>query len=184
MKKNKEVLFAIGHTQDSDKGSYSEFLKQSEWDYNRDIANGLNADVYVHTIRDYYQRQRALAKFLRENKQYKLVIELHFNGHHTQQANGFEVFAYSGSNKGERYARELADAYIKEYPEMKIRGARGVKFTSHKSERGFYFLNLTPIPALILEPFFGTNKQDCDIFKDKERYICFLNNFINDKRFR
>lgn len=67
---------------------------------------------------------------------------------------------------------------------MKIRGARGVKFTSHKSERGFYFLNLTPIPALILEPFFGTNQNDCDIFKDKERYICFLNNFINDKRFR
>src|SRR5690606_19495249 len=146
MKKNKEVLFVIGHTEKTDKGSYSEFLKQSEWDYNRDIANGLNADVYVHTIRNYYQRQRALAKLLRENKQYKLLIELNLNGHNTEKANGFEIFTYDGSNKGDRYASVLADAYIKEYPEMKIRAARGVKFTSHKSERGFYFLNLTPIP--------------------------------------
>ena len=79
---------------------------------------------------------------------YDLVMELHLNSAQPS-ATGTEAYYYLGSKVGEKYATAICKQLGKVY---RNRGA--------KSSKSLYILNGTKPPAVLLELFFCTNKED------------------------
>ena len=176
-----KVAIVIGHTRNGDKGAYSETLEMSEYDYNLKVANKMKEvnpstyDVYTHTIQGYYERQKSMADKL-NSKNYDLVLELHFNAA-SPAANGTETLYYFNSKKGKGYAETISNDIVDNFG-TKIRGANGAKALVNKNDRGFYAVYLPKAPALIVEPFFGSNIEESKKFMDFEKYACVLNNAV------
>mgnify|MGYP002514809442 CR=1 FL=1 len=78
---------------------------------------------------------------------YDLVIELHLNASETKTAEGCEILYKSTT--GKKYANKIQKQLAKVF---KDRGA--------KKCDNLYMLNQTKAPAIILEPFFCTNKKE------------------------
>ena len=153
--KNKKFAFVIGHTS-KDKGAFSTFLQVSEFDLFKEFANkhlSEIGDIFLHdeTITGYTQRQADTAT---KTTSYEYVFELHFNAA-TPAAEGCEALFYTGNTRG---AKSL-----------------------NASDRGFGFVSKQKPTALILEPFFGSNEDDCRNFKqDKYKKVIFdLIEYIN-----
>lgn len=84
------------------------------------------------------------------------VTELHYNGA-SPDANGTEVLYYIGSSDG----RVLATAVLEELLSLHGLRNRGLKERS-KSDRGGRSLWAAAAPAIMPEPFFGSNRGDCE----------------------
>lgn len=180
--KKLRVAIVIGHTIKGDKGAYSEILKLSEYDYNYEVATHLKGmansnvgyDVYSHTIRDYGPRQSALAAKI-NHLNYDYVLELHFNAA-SPQANGTENLYYFSSEKGKKIAQILSKEISKEY-KTTLRGTLGAKALVNSNDRGFGFVKKMKAPAVIVEPFFGSNIE-ASKFSNTSMYAKVLHNAI------
>lgn len=84
------------------------------------------------------------------------AVELHFNSSDKASAEGHEWLHWGASVKGKALALHLERAYSATFPGAKRRGllARG------SSDRGAEFLRGTHCPAVICEPFFGSNANE------------------------
>lgn len=177
----KKIALIIGHTKNKDKGAYSETLKQTEFDYNLQVAEALKSikpemfDIHIHEIQDYYQRQKGMAYKLNQ-KSYDLVIEMHFNAA-SPTAHGTETLYYFNSIKGKKYA-EIMSKQISDDFSTKLRGVNGAKALVNKNDRGYWFVYLPKAPAIMLEPFFGSNSEESEKFKDVTKYACTIYNAI------
>lgn len=80
------------------------------------------------------------------------AIELHFNSA-TPGASGHEWLYWHTSDRGMLLAAEFNKFMMDSFPEIRQRGIKPIK---HK-ERGSGFLRLTHCPAVVTEPFFGSN---------------------------
>jgi N-acetylmuramoyl-L-alanine amidase len=90
-------------------------------------------------------------------------VELHFNAG-PPAANGHEWLFWEDSFA----SRTLARALDREFRQNSKLHPRGTK-PCNAASRGGDFLRLTPCPAVICEPFFGTNEGDWDFATtDKE----------------
>lgn len=87
-----------------------------------------------------------------------MAIELHFNSVKNPKANGCEMLS-SGSKR----SLELADALQKAVVRAFAVRSRGVKIPGAKG-RGYASLHSGKAPAVILEPYFGSNAKDCEAF--------------------
>lgn len=155
------VAFVIGHNS-KDKGAYSKILDYSEWDmWNCFYDSYLTelGDNFNHNLSSSYtQRQKSMAKL---TKDYDLVFELHYNAS-SPSANGVEALVYYSNNK----MRALGELYCKLMSESMGLKNRGCKRVT--SGNGFGFLEKTKGSAIILEPFFGSNYNDCENYKDRK----------------
>ena len=86
------------------------------------------------------------------------AIELHFNAA-SPKAQGHEWLYWHSSEKGRLLARALRDSFEDCFPQLISRGIK----PKQKGSRGAGFLRLTHCPAVIAEPFFGTNNEDFDL---------------------
>jgi N-acetylmuramoyl-L-alanine amidase len=84
-----------------------------------------------------------------------VAVELHFN-FGPQEASGHEWLYWHGSPNGRLLARALERNMIMEFPDAKARGIKGI----YPKDRGAQFVRATPCPAVIAEPFFGSNARD------------------------
>lgn len=143
----------------------------TEWDLMKRIAEGLECDTFIHNpnILGYNARQRAMAE---KTKFYEVVFELHFNAA-TPQANGCEALHWFSNKRGKAIAELFCDMV---HNDMGIKN-RGAKALHSKNQRGYGFLAFTHGTAIILEPFFGSNQQDCLKFNE-QTYINLLNTLI------
>ena len=84
---------------------------------------------------------------IEKNGNYDLVLELHLNSSDNKSANGTEVLYVSGTGKkyAEAIEKQLATVF-------RSRGAK------HRDD--LYILNQTNAPAVVLETFFCTSKDD------------------------
>ena len=159
-----KVAFVIGHNK-NDKGAYSKELGFSEWDYwNYFYINNLChlGDLFNHSLSSSYtSRQKSMSNL---TKDYDLVFELHFNAG-PLSANGVEALIYSGNNK----MKIIAELYCKLMSDKLSLRNRGCKEKS--SGNGFGFLKLTKGDAILLEPFFGSNKSDCNKYSHKQHAL-------------
>ena len=159
-----KVAFVIGHNK-NDKGAYSKELGFSEWDYwNYFYINNLChlGDLFNHSLSSSYtSRQKSMSNL---TKDYDLVFELHFNAG-PLSANGVEAIIYSGNNK----MKIIAELYCKLMSDKLSLSNRGCK--EKISGNGFGFLKLTKGDAILLEPFFGSNKSDCNKYRHKEHAL-------------
>jgi N-acetylmuramoyl-L-alanine amidase len=164
-----KVAIVVGHHAKA-KGAYSEFLKDSEFDFYNKVVdwykrclNG-SGDIYLHdeNIGGYITRIKNTARKL-NTKNYDLVIELHFNAA-TPQANGCETLYYFQSKKGREYAFKFSQI-VHEQTGIKVRN-NGLKALTHKGDRGFASVFYPSAPTILIEPFFGSNKKDCELIRD------------------
>ena len=168
LKKTSKILLVPGHCTTGDVGVYSPFLQTFEQRYNRAVAKylvqkyPLTYDIYEHSIQGYNSRQTALATVANQ-KDYKYVVELHFNGFNGI-AQGAEVLYFNTSKNGERLAKFLVSEIAWAYG-LQNRGAKAVL----KGGRGYEFLRKMKAVAVIVEPFFGDEKE-CMNFENVEKY--------------
>lgn len=176
--KRAKVAVVIGHDKNSP-GAYSPFLRESEYEYNSEVATHLNtvADIYERPLGGgYMTKMRKLAKILNPKK-YDLVIELHFNNFdnkNNDEGEGCEAVIYPGNEK----SRKFGEIYCKDISEAFGVDNRGVK-EHGKGERGYGFLFLINAPAVIVEPFFG-DEDEALKFKGKVKYAALLQKHICD----
>jgi len=160
----------VGHSRGGDKGAVS-LWGESEWDYNSKVAAELKAELdrrgidsfviddYKHD--GYSSGIRHCAKLLRDQATH--CIELHFNSA-TPSAHGAEWIHWHNSSGGKRLAESIQAGFAQTFPTIRDRGIK----PRHAGQRGSLFLRLTPCPALVCEPFFGSNEGDCAEFEGKE----------------
>ena len=101
-----------------------------------------------------------------------LCLELHFNSA-GESAKGCEILHYCNSSNGERAAHCMAVILkpMLAHVNIPMRGDNGVRsLWYHKvdedkaySNRGSYYVYATPCPALIMEPFFGSNPREMEV---------------------
>lgn len=162
-----KIAVCIGHSRRGDDGAAS-VTGVSEWAYNNMVGALLCAELtkfghqpemvshYPHT--NYEAAMSWLGRRLRQSRP-DVAVELHFNSAHAQ-ARGHEWLYWQGSAKGKALADWFDAVFDQDYPALPSRGVlpRG------RSNRGALFLRLTPCPAVICEPFFGSNVTDWQMF--------------------
>lgn len=171
-----KIAVVVGHHKKS-KGAYSKYFKMREFDFYSKVAELLNdVDVYFYdeNISGYVSRVKALAKELNK-KQYDLVIELHFNSFSDPAANGCETLYYFKSKNGKYYAR-LFSEILNDFTGIKLRNG-GLKGLANRNDRGFHAVFQPTAPAILIEPFFGSNKSDCEKIESVENLACIINEY-------
>jgi len=83
-----------------------------------------------------------------------LFISLHHNGHSNKSARGTETYHFPNSKIGKKAAKFIHQ----ELTALLSAPDRGIK-----SNNRFYILRHTPMPSVLLEPLFVTNKLDQNI---------------------
>lgn len=181
----KKVAIVVGHTSGS-KGAQSPYLP-AEYDYNLEVANELKKlytgyDIYTHRTYSvgYYNMWKETAAKLNA-KDYDLVIELHYNAA-SPKAHGTETLHYFNSKKGKAYAEIFSDVISKDFGTTK-RGINGGKPLVNSNDRGYYAVYLPKAPALIVEPFFGSNEEESKMFRDTTKYAQSLHKAIQKSIF-
>lgn len=171
--KRQRVAYIVGHTAEA-KGAYSPFMAISEYDYWKQVANiiagtAVSFDTTV-ILRDKIGISGAYAAAAKAKAD--LIIELHFNAHTGSAASGLEVlYGTSRPLSVELKSNAAAKAYVatmrKLQPSLPIRqngtGLLQVPLTG----RGGINVNTGDIPSVLIEPFFGTNSDDCKLFASK-----------------
>jgi N-acetylmuramoyl-L-alanine amidase len=172
-----KIAFVVGHHK-KDKGAYSPHLKVSEWDFYNNVADCMESTIKVFqhdpTIKGYTDRIKATAEKINQGG-FDLVIEGHFNAA-TPQANGVETLYYFNSVKGRQYAQWFSEL-VNDFTDIKLRN-NGLKALVNEKDRGFASVYYPKPPTILIEPFFGSNKEDCDKIKGVENLASIIDNFI------
>lgn len=137
-----------------------------EWDYNVALADLIGAHLTRNRlpwfIVDHYKgsgyttAMRWLAEHLDERGA-AVAIELHFNSA-GETARGHEWLYWHRSRRSMALADSL-DYELRLQLPPNVMPARGIKPRT-AADRGAEFLRLTHCPAVICEPFFGSNDDD------------------------
>lgn len=176
-----KIAIVVGHTPRRDKGAFSPYLLQSEQPYNLQVALQLKSlapelyDVHTHTFQEYYKRQAAMSAKLNAGG-YRLAIELHFNAASSPTANGTYCLYWYGSKVGKGVAQHLSEDICKAFS-TKLRAVGGAQALVNEHDRGYWFTALTNMPAVIVEPFFGSNIEALR-FQDTGKYVRVLHNYL------
>lgn len=146
----------------------------SEWAYNSDLAprikhylarEGVQSIIYNrYEGSGYGSAMSWLANQLQEDE-VTAAIELHFNSA-GPSATGHEWLHYKTSSKGKALATSLDSVFDQAFPALKSRGV-----FPPTNGRGEDFLKKTHCPAVIAEPFFGSNDNDWWIAKSQKELI-------------
>lgn len=170
----KHVGICIGHSRIGDSGAAS-VGGVSEWNYNVRVADllqknlascGLKATVIRHyPRRSYGEAMTWLSKELKRLK-CDVAIELHFNSA-SSLATGHEYLHLENSVNGKRLAACFNRRHKAHYPAQRDRGVKNLS----KGERGYEFVHRVTPPAVICEPFFGSNAMEWNIFKDDHQKL-------------
>jgi hypothetical protein len=164
------IAICVGHsrrlaTGQPEGGAWTHDGATSEWRFWHGVApmvsralrsgHGLRAVIVDdYGARGYTEAMRWLGGELRALGSIRLAVELHFNAA-SATANGHEWLHWPGSANGRRLATQMHLAMGEAFPGIR---ARGVK--TPIAGRGDGFLRWTPCPAVIAEPFFGSNRAD------------------------
>jgi N-acetylmuramoyl-L-alanine amidase len=165
------IVICIGHSRAGDNGAVSKG-GVNEWDYNSKLAPmitwRLEAAGWKTMIIDKYEggggygaAMRWLSAELKELKP-KGVVELHFNSNAKSAPRGHE---WLHNNDGDKLATALEQSFKASIAEIPARGLKN----RHNSGNGAQFLRGAGCPAVIGEPFFGSNEDDWKIGEDQDR---------------
>lgn len=163
------LAICVGHSRYNDMGAVACDEETNEWTYNLQVAKSIKEElddagvpsviVHEYTGNNYAESMENLSVELKALK-VNAAIELHFNAA-TPAAHGSEMLYWHKSKKSEKLAKCLQDQVVNTFG-VKDRGAKPKTAKS----RGARFLRETHCPAVITEPFFGSNEEDWEMFKD------------------
>lgn len=161
------IGICIGHSRSGDKGAVNTD-GVSEHAFNSEVGH-LTAELLrkeghtVHVIAEYSGGSYSSAIHWASDRLTKLgatvAVELHFNsaGPH---AEGHEWLHWHRSAKGQMLASCFNQTFKEFFPKARVRGIK----PADKESRGSLFLRITRCPAIILEPFFGSNKKETELY--------------------
>ena len=169
--RKQRLVLAVGHSRPNDKGAVSWDETHTEWAYNRTLAHFINLylheDIDVTIIDKYhgdsYTEAMANLKLGVDPHDALLVVELHFNAFSDPKANGYEALYWHTSQHGKQAAEAFIESMDSAFPNNTNRGTKAIK---ENNERGARFLRMLKAPCVILEPFFGTNKREWEMFQE------------------
>lgn len=164
-----DVALVIGHDH-LKKGAYSPIIEQSEYDYNKEVAQLVGCDIYTHSPNASYSRK--MKDTYSGLSHYYLTIEMHFNAA-IPQASGCECLYYHSNSDGKEYSQKFVDQLSAHY-DTRNRGIRGL---SNKQQRGYGAIASGSPTGILIEPFFGSNIE-AGKFEDITKYAKFLTEFI------
>jgi N-acetylmuramoyl-L-alanine amidase len=162
------IALCVGHSRPGDSGAISTG-GISEHSYNSRlaaaVASMLTARGRACAVIDAYQGKSygAAMKWLGGHLaklKASVAIEFHFNAADNPAASGHEWLYWNGSSEGRVLAKFFARRMAEAFPVLPARGIKGV----YQKDNGAGFLSATPCPALIAEPFFGSNETDWELF--------------------
>lgn len=166
-----KVAICVGHSRrilgKLDGGAVSTG-KISEHEYNSEIAGRLREKLKAFGIdsvifdsyagNGYTAAMRDVAAKVKAAKA-DVALELHFNSA-DPSAHGFEYLCHANSPNGKRLATIALSEHAREFPASKARGVKPLT----SGDRGYEFVNLTHCPAIICEPFFGSNADEWKLY--------------------
>jgi len=165
-----KVAICVGHSRSGDKGAVS-IGGISEWDWNSKVAHmlkgklddaGIDSYVVDHYDGNSYGSAMTWVSADASTQGATIAIELHFNAA-SSSAKGFEYLYWHSSAEGQK----LANAFIAAQKSLNTPApSRGAK-PKDGSDRGSGFLSKTPCPAIILEPFFGSNQGEWNYWSER-----------------
>tara|TARA_Y100000996_G_scaffold415483_1_gene410491 strand:+ start:7147 stop:7824 length:678 start_codon:yes stop_codon:yes gene_type:complete len=186
LKPDDVIGICVGHSRPNDAGALS-VSGVNEWLYNVRVAallkQHLNDAGISSLIYDEYEGSTYGSAMRWVSQQMSadgvtVAIELHFNSA-SPSASGCEMLYYHRSTEGKRLASNLQTSVIVEY-NTKNRGIKPMQ----KFSRGGGFLVKTKCPAVICEPFFGSNEREWSMFSSSrnllaETYARGIKNFLS-----
>lgn len=172
----KKICIIVGHG-GKDKGAYNKSTKETELDYNWDLAPKVKALLEKQGyIADIHNRGNATSENIYGiNKLgYDIIVSLHCNAYNGY-SNGTEVLYWNTSTNGKRLAQALQDSIVQALG-LQNRGLKPIKY----GDRGAYLLGKTRAVAVLIEPFFIDNDKDFKVGKEKKNeYAISIVNGIN-----
>lgn len=169
-----KILVDPGHGIDT-KGKRSPDGLLLEYLWNRDVADmlveacgilGLDAELLVTETNDIplttrVQRiNKICSKMGAENV---VLVSVHANaygdGQWVDNVKGWSCYTSPGQTQSDRLAEMMYDAFEREFPERKIR--RDLQDGDRDYEANFYILTKSKCPAVLLENFFYTSREEC-----------------------
>jgi N-acetylmuramoyl-L-alanine amidase len=166
----KKIAICVGHSRSGDKGAVNTNCV-TEWSFNKPIAER-TAELLreaKHEVKiwteykgsGYSSAMSWIAEQIREFGA-DLAIELHFNSA-GPNAEGYEFLYWHRSSRSARLASCFHFSFKKFFPTRKSRGLKPIS----KEDRGSAFLQRTPCPAVILEPYFGSNVDETTFYSTR-----------------
>jgi N-acetylmuramoyl-L-alanine amidase len=163
-----KIGLCVGHSRQTNghpEGGAVSVGRIQEWKFNRELALLISAELtrqgIASVIVDHYEggsygaAQAWLGGHLAAQG-VTVALELHFNSSDSIAATGHEWLYWHTSAAGKRLAVSLNAEMRLALPDLKARGAKPLAAT----DRGAGFLQQTRCPAVICEPFFGSNPSD------------------------
>jgi N-acetylmuramoyl-L-alanine amidase len=160
----KKLAIIVGHEKKKDGASALAPLSTTEYPFNKQVAEFMY--VYARELqldckivfRDGVGIDGA-AKVVNEWKA-DCCIELHFNSA-SPSAYGTETLHDAEPSTNAEFAA-IVQRHMCETLKREGKGNRGVKFLK-SGDRGHYNLHLVKCTSCLVEPFFGSNKKDCEL---------------------
>ncbi len=162
----KKLAVVVGHNKRG-KGAFSKHLGESEFTFNSALAKdieslgrsyGFDVAIFFRDATLGYSRQIDKAYGSADKWGADLSVELHFNGAASASARGSCVLT-SGSSGSFRFAKLVQKQFVKAM-DLDAKYDRGV-ITRTRGARGGRSLHAGKAPAILTEPFFGSNLADC-----------------------
>jgi len=173
-----KIAICIGHSRPGDSGA-SSVGGVSEWKFNQPIGAAIVAklkaaghdaillDKYVGG--DYTSAMNWLAAQIKSFGA-EVAVELHFSAAGAS-AKGYEYLYWGASTQSKKLAQAFLDRHKTALPSMTSRGIK----PKTSSDRGSYFLQKTPCPCIITEPFFGSNAAEWEFYKSAASTLVDIN---------
>lgn len=173
-----KFAIVVGHSSEA-MGAFSPHLKKHEYEVWKDFATdlwrhakeqGLDPQIFLRDGRTIKKVGEEVSKFG------GVAIELHFNSYsdiHTRGAEtlydvdpsgakSFAGFVHKEVLKALTETNPLANDVNEKNPFKKPKD-RGLKLVT-AGDRGYMNLQSVKLPSCLIEPFFGTNRLDCELF--------------------
>lgn len=167
---NMKIHISAGHTLSGKGTGAVGFINESQENrvlgkyitqYLKDMDH--EVDYYeVNNSSDYINEQVKKAN----EKNYDIVVQIHFNASNNESANGVEVLYRS--SKGKVYAQRVQNKLKTVFKD------RGIKHDVNDLKRNLGWLRLTKSPAILIETCFVSSKSDTDKYISDKKNIAKL----------
>lgn len=168
-----KVALVVGH---NSKSQGSSGALGSEFNFFKGVADRLKerfeVDVYERVDKGSYSKEMQEVVDKLNSKPYDLVVELHYNGF-DGTARGCESLYWHSSTKGKDYSEKFCNV-VKNH-DIPFRRLIPIKAAN---ERGGYGIAKCKHPYILVEPFFGDNKEDVAIIKNEENMSKIIGIFL------
>lgn len=208
MKKTTTVIVDAGHGVNTPgKRSPDGLLMEYAW--NRDCAalltgwlNGIGGFRAFLLVPETSEEDIPLAtRVTRANQIYKdrkdtdnvVLVSIHCNAHGDgkkwTKAKGWSIYTTKGETISDKIATAIYNAAVTKFGKAKLRADWSDKDPDYESD--FYILRKVSCPAVLIENFFMTNREDCEyllspisIYDCAEVVVTGLKSFYNEMAFQ